>query len=189
MAEAGLAPPCHSRGRQAPRIISVEEAPSSSGLGGLGSGGRQMNIRKRRRLAFAVAMIVAGANAAGLIVFALQDNVLYFYSPSDVVAKHVGTGIAFRIGGLVKIKSLHRGSGADVHFAVTDGKTDIQVAYEGVLPALFREGRGVVALGALAPSGRFDATEILAKHDERYMPPEVVDALKRSGRWNEGQGL
>jgi cytochrome c-type biogenesis protein CcmE len=148
-----------------------------------------MNLRKRRRLAFAIAVIVAGAGAAGLIIYALQDNVLYFYSPSDVVAKHVGAGIAFRIGGLVKDKSLHRGKGADVHFAVTDGKADIPVEYEGVLPALFREGRGVVALGALTPSGTFDATEILAKHDERYMPREVVDALKRSGRWNEGRGL
>lgn len=148
-----------------------------------------MNLRKRRRLAFAIAVVVAGAGAAGLIVYALQDNVLYFYSPSDVIAKHVAAGIAFRIGGLVKNKSVHRGSGADIRFAVTDGKTDIPVEYVGVLPALFKEGRGVVALGALTPSGTFNATEILAKHDERYMPREVVDALKRSGRWNEGQGL
>ena len=147
-----------------------------------------MNLRKRRRLAFAIAVIVAGTGAAGLIVYALRDNVLYFYSPSDVVAKHLGPGIAFRIGGLVKNNSLHHGKGADITFAVTDGKTEIPVAYEGVLPALFREGRGVVALGALTPSGTFNATEILAKHDERYMPREVVDALKRSGRWREGGG-
>ena len=148
-----------------------------------------MNIRKRRRLAFAIAVMVAGAGAAGLIVYALNDNVLYFYSPSDVVAKHVAPGIAFRIGGLVKNKSVHPGTGADVRFAVTDGKTDIPVEYRGLLPALFKEGRGVVALGSLTPSGTFNATEILAKHDERYMPREVVDALKRSGRWNEGQGF
>ena len=147
-----------------------------------------MNRRKRRRLAFAISVMVAGAGAAGLIVYALQDNVLYFYSPSDVVAKHVAPGIAFRIGGLVKTRSVHRGSGADVHFAVTDGKTDIPVAYVGVLPALFHEGRGVVALGALTSAGTFSATEILAKHDERYMPREVVDALKRTGRWKEGPG-
>jgi len=146
-----------------------------------------MNRRKRRRLAFAISVMVAGAGAAALIVYALQDNVLYFYSPSDVVAKHVAPGIAFRIGGLVKNNSVHRGSGADVHFAVTDGKTDIAVDYVGVLPALFHEGRGVVALGALTSTGAFSASEILAKHDERYMPREVVDALKRSGRWNEGQ--
>src|SRR5215470_14404406 len=105
-----------------------------------------MTPKKRRRLAFAISLLVAGAGAAGLIVYALQDNVLYFYSPSDVAAKHVGAGIAFRIGGLVKRASLHRGVGADVRFAVTDGKTDIPVAYEGVLPALFKEGCGVVAL-------------------------------------------
>ena len=146
-----------------------------------------MNRRKRRRLAFAISLMVAGAGAAALIVYALQDNVLYFYSPTDVVAKHVAPGIAFRIGGLVKNKSLHHGGGADVHFAVTDGRTDIPVDYVGVLPALFHEGRGVVALGALTSTGTFSASEILAKHDERYMPREVVDALKRSGRWNESR--
>ena len=145
-----------------------------------------MNRRKRRRLAFALAVLTAGAGAAGLIIYGLKDNVLYFYSPSDVVAKHVQAGIAFRIGGLVKAHSLKRGRGADVTFAVTDGKTEIPVSYIGVLPALFHEGRGVVALGALTPQGTFSATEILAKHDERYMPREVVDALKRAGRWKEG---
>jgi cytochrome c-type biogenesis protein CcmE len=141
--------------------------------------------KKRRRLAFAAAVILAGAGAAGLIVYALQDNVLYFYSPSDVVAKHVAPGIAFRIGGLVKQKSVHR-NGAEISFVVTDEKTDIPVAFEGELPALFREGQGVVASGALSQTGTFDATEILAKHDERYMPPEVVEALKKAGRWKEG---
>ena len=147
-----------------------------------------MNRRKRRRLAFALAVMTAGAGAAALVIYGLQDNVLYFYSPSDVVAKHVQPGVDFRIGGLVKVHSLKRGSGADVSFAVTDGRTDIPVRYEGVLPALFREGRGVVAVGALGPDGTFAATEILAKHDERYMPREVVDALKRAGRWQEGSG-
>jgi cytochrome c-type biogenesis protein CcmE len=82
---------------------------------------------------------------------------------------------------------VHHGSGADVSFKVTDGKAVIPVTYHGVLPALFREGQGVVALGALNDAGTFSATEVLAKHDERYMPPEVVDALKRSGRWKEGE--
>jgi cytochrome c-type biogenesis protein CcmE len=86
----------------------------------------------------------------------------------------------------VEEKSLHHGAGADVQFAVTDGKRAVPVRYEGVLPALFREGQGVVALGALDGTGTFEATEVLAKHDEKYMPPEVVDALKRSGRWQEG---
>ena len=144
-----------------------------------------MTPKKRRRLAFAVARVVASAGAAALALFALKDNVLYFYSPSDVVAKHVAAGVAFRIGGLVAPHSVSHGASAAVHFIVTDGKTSIPVAYRGVLPALFREGQGVVALGALDGGGTFTASEVLAKHDERYMPPEVVDALKRSGRWKE----
>jgi cytochrome c-type biogenesis protein CcmE len=147
-----------------------------------------MNRRKQRRLAFAAALLVASAGAAGLIIYALKDNVLYFYSPSDVVRKHVEPGVAFRIGGLVKEKSLHKGSGAEIDFVVTDGAASIPVAYSGVLPALFREGQGVVASGSLTDGGVFTASEVLAKHDERYMPPDVVDALKRSGRWQEGEG-
>jgi cytochrome c-type biogenesis protein CcmE len=146
-----------------------------------------MNAKKRRRLAFAVTLLVASAGAAALVLFALRDNVLYFYSPSDVLAKHVQSGVAFRIGGLVAPHSVHHGTGADVRFTVTDGRAAVPVDYRGVLPALFREGQGVVALGALTDGGTFAATEVLAKHDERYMPPEVVDALKRSGRWKEGQ--
>jgi len=146
-----------------------------------------MTPKKRRRLAFAVALVVAGAGAAALVVFALQDNVLYFYSPSDIQAKHIRPGTAFRVGGLVESKSVHHGRGAAISFVVTDGKSRVPVDYAGVLPALFREGQGVVALGRLNGAGTFDADEILAKHDERYMPPEVVDALKRSGRWKEGQ--
>lgn len=147
---------------------------------------RSMNPRKRRRLAFVLALLTASVGGAALIVYALKDNVLYFYSPSDVIAKHVEPGIAFRIGGLVKTGSLHRGNGAGVSFVVSDGKAAIPVFFDGILPSLFREGQGVVALGALTTSGSFAATEVLAKHDERYMPPEVVDALKRSGRWKEG---
>ena len=94
-----------------------------------------MTPKKRRRLAFAVAVIAAGAGSAGLIVYALKDNVLYFYSPTDVETKHVAPGVAFRIGGLVEKKSLKHGKGADVSFAVTDGRTDIKVEYAGVLPA------------------------------------------------------
>ncbi len=131
--------------------------------------------------------MVAGAGAAALIVYALQDNVLYFYSPTDVAQKHIRPGVAFRIGGLVEKKSVHHGRGAEISFIVTDGRTRVPVDYAGVLPALFREGQGVVAMGALNETGTFAASEILAKHDERYMPPEVVDALKRSGRWKEGR--
>jgi cytochrome c-type biogenesis protein CcmE len=143
--------------------------------------------KKRRRLAFAIALVVAGAGAAALIVYGLQDNVLYFYSPSDVQAKHIATGVAFRIGGLVEKNSVRHGHGAAVDFVVTDGKAQVPVTFDGVLPALFREGQGVVAVGRLNDARVFDASEVLAKHDERYMPPDVVDALKRSGRWKEGQ--
>ncbi len=146
-----------------------------------------MNPKKRRRLAFAGALVAAGAIGAVLVITALRDNVLYFYSPSDVGAKHVAPGVSFRIGGLVKSHSVTRGPGAKVHFAVTDGRAAVSVEYTGVLPDLFREGQGVIALGALDGSGEFVATQVLAKHDEKYMPPEVVDALKRSGRWKEGQ--
>ena len=146
-----------------------------------------MNTKKKRRLAFAAALVVAGAGAAALIVNALKDNVLYFYSPTDVFAKHVRAGVSFRIGGLVAAHSVRHGPGADVRFTVTDGRASVPVAFRGVLPALFREGQGVVALGALGPDGTFDASEVLAKHDEKYMPPEVVAALKRAGRWKEGE--
>jgi cytochrome c-type biogenesis protein CcmE len=146
-----------------------------------------MTPKQRRRLAFAAALLAAGAGAAALIVYALQDNVLYFYSPSDVAVKHVEPGVAFRVGGLVEKASLRHGAGADVRFTVTDGAHTLPVEFTGVLPALFREGQGVVAEGALNPGGTFQATEVLAKHDEKYMPPEVVQALKRAGRWKEGE--
>jgi cytochrome c-type biogenesis protein CcmE len=146
-----------------------------------------MTAKQRRRIAFAVALIVASASAAALVLSALKDNVLYFYSPSDVRTKHVQPGVAFRIGGLVAAHSVRHGANAGVNFTVTDGAVALPVTYHGVLPALFREGQGVVALGSLDETGTFDATEVLAKHDEKYMPPEVVDALKRSGRWKEGQ--
>ena len=93
----------------------------------------------------------------------------------------------FRIGGLVEKKSVHHGVGAAISFVITDGRARVPVDYAGVLPALFREGQGVVAMGSLNGAHVFSASEILAKHDERYMPPEVVSALKRSGRWKEGQ--
>ncbi len=144
-----------------------------------------MHVRKRRRLYFVLSLLVGGASAAGLAIAALQDNVLYFYSPSDVYAKHVTPGIAFRIGGLVEKKSVKKGPGTEIHFVVTDGRMTVPVTYTGDLPALFREGQGVVAIGQLGGGGTFEASQVLAKHDEKYMPPEVVDALKRSGRWQE----
>jgi cytochrome c-type biogenesis protein CcmE len=147
-----------------------------------------MNARKRRRLYFVVALLAGGAGAAVLAIAALRDNVLYFYSPSDVVAKHVAPGVAIRIGGLVEKNSVHRGPGTLLRFVVSDGRMSVPVVFSGDVPALFREGQGVVATGKLMPDGTFAAAEVLAKHDEKYMPPEVVDALKRSGRWQEGAG-
>jgi len=128
---------------------------------------------------------MASAGSAALVVAALKDNVLYFYSPSDVAAKGVRPGVAFHIGGLVARGSVKRESGGRIQFLVTDGRAQVPVIYTGALPDLFREGQGVVAAGMLDSSGRFAASEVLAKHDERYMPPEVVDALKRAGRWKE----
>ncbi|MES2255596.1 MAG: cytochrome c maturation protein CcmE [Pseudomonadota bacterium] len=146
-----------------------------------------MNAKKRRRLYFAAALVAAGGVLAVAIVYQLGNNVLYFYSPSDIATKHVEPGIAFRIGGLVEKASVHHGAGADVRFVVTDGARTVPVNFEGVLPALFREGQGVVATGALDGTGTFNASEVLAKHDEKYMPPELVAALKRTGRWKEGE--
>lgn len=145
-----------------------------------------MNAKKKRRLAFVVALLAAGAGVAGVIVYGLGQNTMYFRGPSDVAAKQVGEGVAFRLGGLVEMGSLKHGTGAEVRFRVTDGKSSIPADFNGVLPALFREGQGVIATGAMDAKGTFIATEVLAKHDEKYMPPEVVDALKRSGRWQEG---
>ncbi|MGH6827754.1 MAG: cytochrome c maturation protein CcmE [Rhizomicrobium sp.] len=145
-----------------------------------------MNAKKRRRLYFALSLVAAGGVLAVAIVYELGNNVLYFYSPSDVAAQHVEPGVAFRIGGLVEKASIHHGPGADVRFVVSDGARAVPVDYYGVLPALFREGQGVVATGALGANGVFNATQILAKHDAKYMPPEVVAALKRTGRWKEG---
>ena len=149
-----------------------------------------MTPKKQRRLAFAITLLLAGGGAAALAVYALQDNILFFYSPSDIAAhpEKVPEGRAFRIGGLVEKGSVKREQGLEVHFVVTDGKNAVPVDYSGVLPDLFREGQGVVAMGTRNSNGVFLAREVLAKHDEKYMPPEVVDALKRSGHWQEGQG-
>jgi cytochrome c-type biogenesis protein CcmE len=145
-----------------------------------------LNAKKKRRLAFAAALLTAGAAVAGVIVYGLGQNTMYFRSPSDVADNMVHPGVAFRLGGLVQKGSVQRAAGAQVRFRVTDGKTSVPADFDGVLPALFREGQGVVATGAMDARGTFVASEVLAKHDEKYMPPEVVDALKRSGRWQEG---
>ena len=145
-----------------------------------------MNARKKRRLAFVAALVTVGGVVAAVIVYGLGQNTMYFRSPSDIAANLVQPGMAFRLGGLVEKGSVQRGAGAEVRFKVTDGKSTVQADFNGVLPALFREGQGVVATGAMNGSGTFVASEVLAKHDEKYMPPEVVDALKKSGEWQKG---
>jgi cytochrome c-type biogenesis protein CcmE len=145
--------------------------------------------RKRRRLYVLLAGMLGLATAAALVLTAFQDNLVFFYSPTDVTQKSVPPERRFRLGGLVEEKSVQRlADGVTTAFRVTDLKTAIPVTYKGVLPDLFREGQGVVAEGSLGRDGTFLAREVLARHDETYMPPEVADALKRSGRWQEGTG-
>jgi cytochrome c-type biogenesis protein CcmE len=143
--------------------------------------------RRSRRLALiAVALAVIGF-AAGVALYALRDNIVFFYSPSEVAEKSLRPGARLRVGGLVKPDTLVKSSGQSVVFVVTDGAHDLKVAYQGLLPDLFREGQGVVAEGVLAAPGELRAETILAKHDEKYMPREVVEALKKQGRWQEGE--
>ena len=141
--------------------------------------------RKQRRLILIGGGLGVLAVAVALMLNAFRDSIVFFNSPSDVVEKHVDPGTRIRLGGLVKDGSLVRGNSLSIRFEVTDGKTEIPVAYQGVLPDLFREGHGIVAEGALAGGGVFNADTILAKHDETYMPKEVADALKKSGHWKD----
>ncbi len=140
--------------------------------------------RRQRRLGFAVSgMVVLGA-AAALVLNALEDSIVFFYSPTDLITKSVPKERRLRIGGLVEEGSVRRQpDGVGVEFRVTDYANSVTVAYRGVLPDLFREGQGIVAEGRFLGQGRFEADEVLAKHDETYMPPEVADALKRAGQW------
>ncbi len=141
--------------------------------------------RKTRRLTLIGSALCVFGVAVGLVLFALRDSIVFFYGPTEVAEKAPAPGTRLRIGGLVKPGSVEH-SGATVHFAVTDEKRDIGVTYTGLLPDLFREGQGVVAEGTLGANGVLTADSILAKHDERYMPREVADALKKQGRWQEG---
>lgn len=142
---------------------------------------------KRKRLWLLVgSMCVLGA-AAALVLSALSDNIVFFYSPSQLAGKHLSPERRFRLGGLVEQGSVKK-EGAEVRFRITDLKDNIEVVYRGILPDLFREGQGVIAEGTLGANGVFAAREVLAKHDEKYMPPEVAKALKESGRWQEESG-
>jgi cytochrome c-type biogenesis protein CcmE len=142
--------------------------------------------RKQRRLTLIGAGGAVLAIAVALVLSAMSDSIVFFRSPTEIAQEHPAPGTRMRIGGLVKPGSLKRGDNLNVQFDVTDGKSDIPVRYQGIVPDLFREGQGVVAEGKLGTNGTFVADTVLAKHDERYMPREVVDALKKAGRWQEG---
>jgi cytochrome c-type biogenesis protein CcmE len=140
--------------------------------------------RKQRRAAFITLSVAVLSLAVFLVLLALRDSVVFFHTPSEVVAKHIPAGRPFRLGGLVAEGSVKRTSVA-VEFAVTDRVRTIPVLYRGILPDLFREGQGVVAEGRLDAAGLFHAERVLAKHDENYMPPEVARALKEHGVWKD----
>ena len=145
-----------------------------------------MTLKKKRRLYILLLAALGLGTATALVLTAFQDNLVFFYSPSDLAAHPTG-GRTFRLGGMVEKGSLSRPPEGGVRFTVTDYKAVVAVTYTGLLPDLFREGQGVVAEGRLRPDGLFEAREVLAKHDEKYMPPEVADALKRAGSTADGQ--
>lgn len=139
--------------------------------------------RKQRRLVLIGAAGGVLALALGLVLYAMQDTIVFFRMPSEVAAKAIPAGTRFRLGGLVSEGSVTRGAGQVITFEVKDASAKIPVRYQGIVPDLFREGQGVVAEGVLKPSGVFEADTVLARHDETYMPREVADALKQQGVW------
>lgn len=145
-----------------------------------------MNKRSRRKvLIFAIVFGVSVATVLGLTAF--EENLLYFYSPTQVKAGEAPKTHSFRVGGLVVEGSIHRAPDSlEIQFDVTDNAESMTIAYTGILPDLFREGQGIVAMGSLQADGKFVAQEVLAKHDENYMPPEVAAALEASGKTIKG---
>ena len=137
---------------------------------------------KHRRLYVVVLALLALGTSAALVLNAFEENLVFFYSPSDLEQKQVAIGQSIRVGGLVEEGSVEK-KGIDVRFRITDGARTVPVAFTGVLPDLFREGQGIVSFGRLGADGTFMAEEVLAKHDENYMPKEVADALKAAGEW------
>ena len=142
--------------------------------------------RKGRRIALISTAVAVLGIAVGLVLYAMRGSIVFFYGPTEAAQKAY-PGERLRIGGLVEQGSVKHEDGSQVAFSITDGKTDVAVTYVGLLPDLFREGQGVVAEGVLVRPGVFRADNVLAKHDERYMPKDVADELKKEGRWNEGQ--
>jgi cytochrome c-type biogenesis protein CcmE len=145
-----------------------------------------MRLRKRQRLVLVIVALVLLGGAGGLVLFALSDSVAFFVTPSDIATGRVEADKRFRLGGLVVEGSVERQDGT-VQFRLTDQANEVPVRYRGILPDLFREGQGIVAQGVLGEDGVFAASEVLAKHDESYMPPEVAEALKQAGVWRHGE--
>lgn len=139
--------------------------------------------RKQRRLSLIGVAACVLAIALGLVLYAMNDTIVFFNSPADIQAKNVQPGTRFRLGGLVKEGTVKRGDDQQIAFEVMDAESSVLVRYKGLLPDLFREGQGIVAEGVLEAPGVFRADTVLAKHDENYMPREVADALRRQGHW------
>lgn len=144
-------------------------------------------LKKQRRIQVIIVAFVALALSTALIGYAMRDGINFFYSPTQVTENPPSEAELFRIGGLVLDGSIVRGEGTEVAFVVTDGAAEIPVTYDGILPDLFEEGQGMVAQGHYI-NGTFQAVEILAKHDETYMPKEVIDALKEQGTYVDPNG-
>jgi cytochrome c-type biogenesis protein CcmE len=143
---------------------------------------------KRKRLWLLVGSLGVLSCAAALVLTSLNDNIVFFYSPTQALEKHPSPERHFRLGGLVEQGSVKKSAdGQEISFRITDTRQSIAVVYRGLVPDLFREGQGVIAEGALRPDGLFAAREVLAKHDEKYMPPEVAQALKEAGQWRDGK--
>ncbi len=138
--------------------------------------------RKHKRLTFVGIAMLLLAGAAALILVALEESIVFFHSPTDLLTKDTRANQRLRLGGLVEDGSVEKPGGGVVTFRVTDTTNTVPVRFKGILPDLFREGQGVIAEGRFV-TGVFQADEVLAKHDETYMPPEVAEALKKSGQW------
>lgn len=147
-----------------------------------------MTRAKKRRLVMIGSGGAVLALAAALVLYALNEQIVFFYMPSDVVEKNIQPGTRIRLGGLVEEGSVVRSGDGQISFVVTDNSNTVAVSFQGLLPDLFREGQGIVAEGAMGSDGGFVADNVLAKHDENYMPREVADALRKNGVWNESKG-
>ncbi len=139
--------------------------------------------RKQTRLTLILAALGVLGLAVGLVLYAMRDSIMFFYTPSEIAEKHIGPFTSVRLGGLVEKGSLVKSPGGMVTFSVTDMTKTMKVSFKGLLPDLFREGQGVVAEGNPAADGSFIADSVLAKHDEKYMPREIIEKLKAQGKW------